>query len=126
MNGFEDLEARVLSREICNEIRIFMEPTSPNKDLGLKNQTKNPSGSIMDNIAEGYERNGNLEFIQFLGIVKVSCGELRSRPYRFLDSALISQEQFDGILPKTILLGKKIGTFRSYLKKSERKGSKSD
>ncbi|MEM0933621.1 MAG: four helix bundle protein [Bacteroidota bacterium] len=126
MNGFKDLEAWVLSGEICNEIRIFMEPTSPNKDFGLKNQTNNPSGSIMDNIAEGHERKGNLEFIQFLGIAKASCGELRSRPYRFLDSALISQEQFDGILPKTILLGKKIGTFGSYLKKSERKGSKSD
>ena len=80
MNGFEDLEAWVLSGEICNEIRIFMEPTSPNKDFGLKNQTNNPSGSIMDNIAEGYERNGNLEYhkksVQCIHLSMLGCLEL--------------------------------------------------
>lgn len=124
MSGFEDLEVWILSRKVCKEIWGFMESTPLNKDFGLKNQMNSSSGSVMDNIAEGYERNGNREFIQFLSIAKASCGELRSQLYRCLDREHISQEQYDEILPKTILLGKKIGAFMSYLKKSERKGSK--
>ena len=126
MSGFEDLEVWKRSREVCNEIWVFMEATPLNKDFGLKNQMNTSSGSVMDNIAEGYERNGNREFIQFLSIAKASCGELRSQLYRCLDRKHISQKQFDAILPKTILLSKKIGALMSYLKKSERKGSKFD
>ncbi|WP_420320721.1 four helix bundle protein [Flagellimonas sp.] len=126
MSGFEDLEVWMLSRKVCKNIWNFMESTTLNKDFGLKNQMNTSSGSIMDNIAEGYERNGNREFIQFLSIAKASCGELRSQLYRCLDRKHISQKQFDEILPKTILLSKKIGAFMSYLKKSERKGSKFD
>ncbi|WP_136466503.1 four helix bundle protein [Flagellimonas onchidii] len=124
MGGFENLEVWILSREICNEIWGFIESTPLNKDFGLKNQMNTSSGSVMDNIAEGYERNGNREFIQFLSIAKASCGELRSQLYRCSDRKHISQKQFDEILPKTIILSKKIGALMSYLKKSERKGSK--
>ncbi|MDF0714990.1 four helix bundle protein [Muricauda sp. 334s03] len=126
MNGFEELDVWKLAREICNEVWILIESTSLGNDYSLKNQMNASSGSIMDNIAEGFERNGNRELIQFLSIAKASCGELRSQLYRCLDREHITKTQFDNICSKTITEGKKIGAFMSYLKKSERKGAKYD
>ena len=120
------MDLRKLAREICNEVWIIIESTSLSNDYSLKNQMNASSGSIMDNIAEGFERNGNRELIQFLSIAKASCGELRSQLYRCLDREHITKAQFDNICSKTITEGKKIGAFMSYLKKSERKGANYD
>ena len=126
MNGFEELDVWKLAREICYQVWGLIENTSLGNDYSLKNQMNASSGSIMDNIAEGFERNGNREFIQFLSVAKASCGELRSQLYRCLDREHISKEQFYEIFSKTITEGKKIGAFMVYLKKSERKGAKYD
>lgn len=67
---FEDLEIWNLSREICNDIEMLFERTSLGKRFSLKDQMDRSSGSIMDNIAEGFERNGNREFINFLSFSK--------------------------------------------------------
>ena len=104
----------------------IIENTTLNKDYSLRNQMNSSSGSIMDNIAEGFERNGNRELIQFLSIAKASCGELRSQLYRCLDRNHITKDRFDDIYSKTVTEGKKIGAFMAYLKKSDRKGAKYD
>lgn len=124
VSGFEDLEIWNLAREICKDVWHLFETSPLGKDYGLMNQMNSSSGSVMDNIAEGYERNGNKEFIQFLSIAKASNGELRSQIYRCLDRNHISKTEHDALLERTIILGKKIGAFIAYLKKSERKGSK--
>jgi four helix bundle protein len=126
INKFEDLEIWQLAREICQDVWFLFETTSLGDDFKLKNQMNGSSGSVMDNIAEGFERNGRREFIQFLSIAKGSCGELKSQLYRSLDRKHISKEQFQPLFEKADLENKKIGSFMSYLVKSDIKGSKFD
>lgn len=126
VNNFEELEIWQASREICKELWDLFERTTLGKDFELKNQMNRSSGSIMDNIAEGFERNGRREFIIFLSYSKGSCGELRSQLYRAFDRKHISKEEFEFLKEKTITVSKKIGSFMSYLVKSDNKGSKFD
>jgi four helix bundle protein len=121
---FEDLEIWQLARELCNDIYEIAQNSDLKTDYKLYNQIDCSSGSIMDNIAEGFERNGNKEFNQFLSISKGSCGETRSQLYRVLDRKYISLDKFELTKEKTIVLSKKISAFMTYLSKSDYKGSK--
>ncbi|WP_396182250.1 four helix bundle protein [Flavobacterium sp.] len=126
INSFEELDIWQLGREICKDVWDKFENKSLGKDFELKNQMNRSSGSIMDNIAEGFERNGRREFINFLSYSKGSCGELRSQLFRAFDRNHISKEEFEFLKEKTITESKKIGSFMAYLVKSDHKGSKFD
>ena len=124
IESFEDIEAWQLAREICNDIYSLIETTPLGKNYALRDQMDRCSGSVMDNIAEGFERNGNKEFIQFLSIAKASCGELRSQLYRTYDRKHIDKDTFDHLKQKVTIESKKIGAFINYLSKSDYKGYK--
>lgn len=79
IKNFEDLEIWQLARIPAREIYILGRAQKLSKDYGLKDQMQRAAVSIMSNIAEGFERAGNQEFVQFLYIAKASCGELRSQ-----------------------------------------------
>ena len=123
---FEDLEIWQLAREISRDVWGIIQNTALQNDYKLREQINGAAGSIMDNIAEGFERDGNREFINFLSIAKASCGETRSQLYRCLDRNHIDEETFKRVSEKAILNSRKIKSFMIYLKNSERKGSKYD
>ena len=124
LKNFTDLDIWKLARITCQKVHDLKTDIIVTKDYALYDQMNRSSGSIMDNIAEGFERNGNKEFVYFLSIAKASCGELRSQILRCLDRKYINEEDFKIFSNEIELLGKKIGAFMNYLKKTPIKGSK--
>ncbi|MFM9824535.1 four helix bundle protein [Flavobacterium sp.] len=90
---FEDLEIWEEVRRLSKEIIFISKNTELNKYFKFNAQIKDSSGSVMDNIAEGFERNGNAEIRQFLSIAKGSAGETRSQLYRVFDNEYIDEEK---------------------------------
>ena len=123
INNFEDLEIWQNARELCKKINQYCLNNSKflNHD---KNQIDRASASIMDNIAEGFEREGNKEFVNFLTMSKGSAGEVRSQLIRAFDRNYIDEEVFSFLKSETISLSKKLSGFINYLKNSEHKGNK--
>ena len=121
---FEDLEIWQDARRLSKEVIVISKETDLKTDFRLKDQIKAASGSVMDNIAEGFERNGNLEFRQFLSIAKGSAGESRSQLYRIFDNDYINQEKLDSLIFEYEKLSGKINNFISYLNKKDFKGTK--
>jgi four helix bundle protein len=119
---FEDLKVWQASREFCKTIHAFTSTAA--RDYRLVSQIKASSGSVMDNMAEGYERDGNKEFIQFLAISKGSCGECRSQLYRALDCGYISQSEFDKAHESVVEISRMLNGLMAYLKESGMKGKK--
>lgn len=121
---FEDLEVWQQARQFAREIYRLTEKENFSKEYRFKEQIKSSSGSVMDNIAEGFERGGNKELIQFLFIAKGSCGETRSQLYRAFDIALINENEYKEYILKAKNISQSISNFIKYLKQSEYKGSK--
>ena len=124
VDKFEDLEIWKEARSLSKDIFQLTNRKPFRNDFKLKNQIKGSSGSTMDNIAEGFERDGNKEFIQFLSIAKGSCGETRSQSYRAYNYDYITQDELSDLRERCNQLNKKISSLMHYLKKSEYQGSK--
>ena len=121
---FEDIEAWQKSRILADKIYRRSREGDFSRDFKLRDQVNGAAGPIMDNIAEGFEREGTREFVQFLSIAKGSAGEVRSQLYRVLDHGYISQESFNELQEEVITISKQISGLMNYLKRSELKGTK--
>jgi len=121
---FEELEIWQLARVLSKETYNLTNTINLSKDFALKDQMRRSSGSIMDNIAEGFGRGSRLEFIQFLSFASGSTDELKSQLYRCLDQQYINQEKFDDLHEKATAIYKKINGFIKYLNSTQIKGTK--
>ena len=121
---FEDLEIWKEARKLSLEIYKITLKEEFNSDFRFRSQIRAAAGSVMDNIAEGFERSGRLEFVNFLGMAKGSAGEVRSQLYRALDQEYIDEATFSPIHAAFEKLGANIFGFIAYLNKSEVKGQK--
>lgn len=121
---FEDIEAWKRAREVTKKIYQLSSTGEFSRDFGLKDQIRRCSVSVMSNIAEGFERDGNREFINFLSIAKGSCGEARSQLYVAFDQNFITSDDFESTYDHLSQTGRMIGGFMNYLKQSELKGKK--
>jgi four helix bundle protein len=121
---FEDLEVWKQARRLTNEIYRVTQGAGFSKDFGLRDQIQRAVVSIMSNIAEGFERGGNQEFIQFLYIAKGSCGEVRSQLYVALDQGYVDKEHFVQISNSLRKLSAMLAGLIDYLKGSRMRGEK--
>jgi four helix bundle protein len=124
IKSFEELEVWQLARGLSHEIYLLTQAGSFSKDYSLRDQINKSSGSTMDNIAEGFERGGNREFVQFLSISKGSNAEVRAQLYRAFDRKHIDDEIFARLKDKSILISKKLNGLIRYLNGSDLKGMK--
>lgn len=124
IKDFKELNVWKLANRLATEIYAVIKSTSLKNDFELRNQIDRSSGSIADNIAEGFDREGNREFIQYLSIAKGSCAEVRSQLERLKDREYINQNEFENIDSLCVEISKKISSFMSYLKNSDFKGNK--
>ncbi len=113
-------EARVLNKNVGK----LIDEERFKKNFRLIGQIEGSAGSIMDNIAEGFERGGNKEFIQFLYIAKASCGEFRSQLYRAMDREYISEIEFESFSVHARKISNLVQKLINYLHESEIKGIK--
>jgi len=115
---FEDIESWKEARLLVNEIYKHF---SDIRDFGFKDQIQRAAISIMSNIAEGFDRGSNKEFLQFLVIARGSVSEVRSLSYAAMDIGYIDKNTFTGISENCLKLANLINGFIRYLKNTDRK-----
>ncbi|MEM4406761.1 MAG: four helix bundle protein [Candidatus Methanomethylicaceae archaeon] len=115
VDRFEDIQSWQEARELVKEIYTVAKEL---KDFGLRDQIQRAALSIMTNIAEGFDRGTNREFIQFLIIARASTSEVRSLLYAALDLGYIDTSTFDSLSQRCYKIGNLINGFIRYLKNS--------
>ncbi len=121
---FEEIEAWQKTRQLTANIYKVTATGLFARDYGLRDQIRRAAVSSMSNIAEGFERDGNKEFVQFLSVAKGSIGEVRSQLYVALDAGLLNQAHFNELFVSAEEASRLISGFMRYLRQSELRGRK--
>ena len=121
---FEDIESWKKSRELAKSVyRITLNQPFA-RDFGLRDQIRRASVSVLSNIAEGFERDGDKEFVQFLSLAKGSCGEVRAQLYVALDQQYIAAEEFSSLSASATEISRMLSGLIKYLRQSGMQGRK--
>ena len=121
---FEDMEVFQRARELTKSIYQATSVGRFARDFSLRDQIRRCAVSVMSNIAEGFERDGDREFLQFLSVAKGSCGELRAQLYAAVDQRYLTQEQFELLHAQVLQLARMLSGLIHYLRQSGLKGKK--
>src|SRR6266496_2371350 len=121
---FEEIKAWQKARILNNKVGDIIDKGQFKRNFRLIGQIEGSAGSVMDNIAEGFERSGNKEFIQFLYVAKGSCGELRSQLYRALDRNYLNPDEFNMLYNMAMEIIIMLQKLIDYLENSNLKGTK--
>lgn len=124
VRDFEELTIFQKAREISKKIYPITQRGEFKNDFRFVQQIRAAAGSIMDNIAEGFERTGNKEFINFLFIAKGSCGEVRSQLIRANDVGYLKPEEYEELYTECRKLSAGIMNFIKEIKASDLTGAK--
>lgn len=124
VKDFEELAIFQKARELSKKIYPITQRGEFKYDSRFVQQIHAAAGSIMDNIAEGFERGGNKEFLNFLFIAKGSCGEVRSQLIRANDVGYLTPEEYDELYVECRKLSAAIMNFIKEIKGSEMQGAK--
>jgi four helix bundle protein len=120
----EDIDAWNMARELVRNVYKLTGESPFNKDFGLRDQIRKASVSIVSNIAEGFERDGRGEFIQFLAWAKGSAGEVKSQLAIALDLGYITRDSYENGARLATRIGQMIAGLISYLRQSSIAGLK--
>ena len=115
---FEDLEMWCFARTITKKLYNITGSEQFKRDYAFQSQIRRCAVSIMANIAEGFERNTNKEFIHFLYISKGSAGELRSHLYIAMDIGYISSSEFESLETDLTRISKSLSGLIKYLSRN--------
>ena len=126
ISRFEQLDVWIKARQLVRETYTATSKNGMAGDLGLKDQMRRAAISTMANVAEGFERGGNKEFVQYLAQAKASCGELRSHLYAALDLGYLSEEEFGKLVDTALSVSRQASGLMKFLRRSVRRGSKYD
>ncbi len=124
ISSFEELQIWQEARRLTNRVYDVTRQAPFSKDFGLTNQIRKASISIGSNIAEGHERGGTKEFLQFLSIAKGSSGEVRSQLYLALDQGYLGKEDCEELIGHFRKLTVMINNFMKYLNTTKYQGVK--
>jgi four helix bundle protein len=121
---FEDMEAWQSARRLTRELYAVSQRGRFARDYGLGSQLRRAAVSILSNIAEGFERDGTGEFIQFFAMAKGSVGEVRAQLYVALDQAYIDESAFSRLEALACETSRMLAGLMRYLRRSSVKGQK--
>ncbi|UKK47479.1 four helix bundle protein [Prevotella sp. E9-3] len=124
VRDFEELSIFQKARELSKKIYPVTNREGFKSDYRFVQQIRAAAGSIMDNIAEGFERTGNKEFLNFLYIAKGSCGEVRSQLIRANDIGYLTPEEYEELYSDCRKLSASIMNFIKEIKTSDLTGAK--
>jgi len=124
VQNFEDLNVWKQARQLTQEVYRLTKTEKFSRDFGLRDQIRRAAISVMSNIAEGFERGGNQEFLQFLYVAKASCGEVRSQLYVALDQGYATPTETEKLLPSFKRLSGMISNLITYMRQSDMRGEK--
>ena len=124
VRDFEELAIFQKARELSAKIYPVTRRGEFKYDSRFVQQIRAAAGSIMDNIAEGFERGGNKEFLNFLYIAKGSCGEVRSQLIRANDVGYLTPEEYNELYIECRKLSAGIMNFIKEIKSSDLTGAK--